>query len=125
MTSDDHNRGAMAIGKRLSVRLVGASLARPPSRKIADRAPSTRCDEASWISDGFDGGWPSLQCRRERFKGSAPSRRLRKVCKADVGWPYGRDVPSIVCATRGPWPLTVAECSFIGARELVLSMAGI
>ncbi|KAH0956275.1 hypothetical protein HN011_006418, partial [Eciton burchellii] len=101
------------------------SLARPPSRKIADRAPSTCCDEASWISDGFDGGWSFPPMPTRALQGERAIAPTPKSLQSRRRLALGRDVPSIVCATRGPWPLTVAESSFIGMRELVLSVAGI
>lgn len=66
-------------------RYTSSARARASSRKIADHV-SACCDEASWDSDGFlmEDSLAS-RVRRERFKGTAPSRRLRKVCKADVG----------------------------------------
>jgi len=66
----------------------------------------THWNEASWDSDGLDEG---KSTRRGRFKGITPSRRLRKVCKADVGsqMPRGRDVSSIVRTRWGLRPLNV------------------
>lgn len=58
---------------------------RDPAKIAACALAVTEHDDASWGSDGFDGDWPARVPWTRSLQGEPPSRRLRKVCKADAG----------------------------------------
>lgn len=120
VVSDDHKEAVRE--KRYTSH--SAKRARASSRKLLTACRlAAECEQALWGSDGFDGG---RSARRGRLKGIAPSRRLRKVCKADVGSRmfHGRDVPSIVRIRWGLRPLTTRSLFLIICNTRTYTSSG-